>query len=77
MEYISFNGIPGSQLYYDALKNKFHYLKIMRGILFHSYSLNLYQQNILAHEILKLRDEKFIQIITNSKFSRKIKKIWN
>ena len=67
--------LPGSQLYSDALKNKIPLPEKYEEFSFHSYSTKpLPTEYLEAHEILKLRDEKFIQYFTNSKFLEKIGK---
>ena len=67
--------LPGSQLYSDALKNNIPLPEKYEEFSFHSYSTKpLPTEYLEAHEILKLRDEKFIQYFTNSKFLEKIGK---
>ena len=67
--------LPGSQLYSDALKNNISLPEKYEEFSFHSYSTKpLPTEYLEAHEILKLRDEKFIQYFTNSKFLEKIGK---
>ena len=67
--------LPGSQLYSDALKNNIPLPEKYEEFSFHSYSTKpLPTEHMEAHEILKLRDEKFIQYFTNSKFLEKIEK---
>ena len=67
--------LPGSQLYSDALKNNIPLPEKYEEFSFHSYSTKpLPTEYLEAHEILKLRDEKFIQYFTNSNFLEKIEK---
>ncbi len=67
--------LPGSQLYSDALKNNIPLPEKYEEFSFHSYSTKpLPTEHMEAHEILKLRDEKFIQYFTNTKFLEKIEK---
>jgi anaerobic magnesium-protoporphyrin IX monomethyl ester cyclase len=67
--------LPGSQLYSDALKKSIPLPEKYEEFSFHSYSTKpLPTEHMEAHEILKLRDEKFIQYFTNTKFLEKIEK---
>ena len=67
--------LPGSQLYSDALKNNIPLPEKYEEFSFHSYSTKpLPTEHMEAYEILKLRDEKFIQYFTNTKFLDKIEK---
>lgn len=70
--------LPGSQLYKDALKNGVKLPETYEGYSFHSYeTLPLPTKNLSAAEILKLRDEKFIEYHSNPKFLKRIENKFN
>ena len=67
--------LPGSELFKNALKNNIKLPDSYEGYSFHSYSTQpLPTENLSAAEILKFRDEKFIEYHTNSNFLDKIEK---
>ena len=67
--------LPGSELFKNELKNNIKLPDTYEGYSFHSYSTQpLPTENLSAAEILKLRDEKFIEYHTNNNFLDKIEK---
>ena len=66
--------LPGTQLYQMAIKNNIKLPKDYESFSFHSYNTQpLPTEKLTAGEILKLRDEKFIEYHSNPKFLQKIK----
>ena len=66
--------LPGTQLYQMAIKNNIKLPKDYESFSFHSYNTQpLPTEKLTAGEILKLRDEKFIEYHSNPKFLKKIK----
>ena len=66
--------LPGTQLYQIAIKNNIKLPKDYESFSFHSYNTQpLPTEKLTAGEILKLRDEKFIEYHSNPKFLQKIK----
>lgn len=66
--------LPGSQLYKQALDENIRLPKKYNEFSFHSYeTLPLPTKELKAYEVLKLRDEKFIEYFTNKNFKEKIK----
>jgi len=67
--------LPGSELYKNALKNNIKLPDNYDGYSFHSYTTQpLPTEKLSAAEILKLRDEKFIEYHSNNNFLNKIEK---
>ena len=67
--------LPGSQLYKNALEHKIKLPENYEGYSFHSYNTQpLPTEKLKAEEILKLRDEKFIEYHSNINFLNKIEK---
>ena len=67
--------LPGSELYKNALKNNIKLPDNYDGYSFHSYTTQpLPTEKLSAAEILKLRDEKFIEYHSNDNFLNKIEK---
>lgn len=65
--------LPGSYLYKNAIDNNIKLPENYEGYSFHSYNTQpLPTKNLLAGEILKLRDEKFIEYHSNLDFLKKI-----
>jgi len=65
--------LPGSLLYSQALKNDTLLPNSYEGYSFHSYeTLPLPTENLTASEILKLRDQKFLEYHQNKDFLIKI-----
>ena len=65
--------LPGSQLYKDSIDKNIPLPKSYEGYSFHSYdTLPLPTENMEAYEILKLRDEHFIEYHNDNKFIDKI-----
>jgi radical SAM superfamily enzyme YgiQ (UPF0313 family) len=66
--------LPGSQLYKNAVDQKIKLPENYEGYSFHSYnSQPLPTASLSAGEILKIRDQKFIEYHTDKKFLMKIK----
>ena len=66
--------LPGSQLYKNAVDQKIELPENYEGYSFHSYnSQPLPTDSLLAGEILKIRDQKFIEYHTDKNFLTKIK----
>ena len=66
--------LPGSQLYKEALDNGIDLPKTYSGYSFHAYdTVCLSTQKLESWEILRYRDDAFIQYHTNPKFLKKIK----
>jgi radical SAM superfamily enzyme YgiQ (UPF0313 family) len=66
--------LPGSQLYKNAVDQKIKLPENYEGYSFHSYnSQPLPTASLSAGEILKIRDQKFIEYHTDKKFLIKIK----
>jgi hypothetical protein len=66
--------LQGYQLYNESLKNKIKLPDNYEGYSFHSYNTQpLPTENLSAANILKLRDEKFIEYHTNDAFLKRIK----
>lgn len=67
--------LPGSQLYYDALKKKLKLPEKYEEFSFHAYeTIPLSTDSLKAHEILKERDNKYLEYFNNEVFLEKIKK---
>jgi anaerobic magnesium-protoporphyrin IX monomethyl ester cyclase len=65
--------LPGSELYNQALKNKLELPKNYEGYSFHSFdTLPLPTKYLKPAEILKLRDEKYIEYHANPLFLQKV-----
>ena len=68
-------GLPGSQLYKDALENNIDLPRKYSEFSFHSYDTKpLPTESLKAREILKLRDDHFHLYFSNKNFQSKIKK---
>ena len=66
--------LPGSELYKNAVKQKIKLPENYEGYSFHSYnSQPLPTETLSAGEILKIRDQKFIEYHTDKNFLIKIK----
>ena len=66
--------LPGTQLYKNAIENKIPMPESYEGYSFHSYNtLPLPTEKLLASDVLRLRDEAFINYHNNEKFLRRIK----
>jgi hypothetical protein len=66
--------LPGSQLYKNAVDQKIKLPENYEGYSFHSYnSQPLPTVSLSAGEVLKIRDQKFIEYHTDKKFLTKIK----
>ena len=67
--------LPGSQLYKNALDKKYKLPDTYEGYSFHSYETQpLQTESLKPHEILKYRDESFINYHTKKSFLNKIEK---
>ena len=67
--------LPGSELYKQAIENNIKLPESYEGYSFHSYStLPLPTEKLSAAEILKFRDESFINYHTNNFFLDRVKK---
>tara|TARA_B100000886_G_C20426272_1_gene494211 strand:+ start:6108 stop:7655 length:1548 start_codon:yes stop_codon:yes gene_type:complete len=67
--------LPGSQLYKKALDDKIKLPENYEGYSFHSYNTQpLPTDHLKAFEVLKLRDEKFIEYHNSKNFLDKIEK---
>ena len=67
--------LPGSQLYKEAVEKKIKLPENYEGYSFHSYNTQpLPNENLRADEILKIRDEKFIEYHSNVAFLNNIEK---
>jgi len=67
--------LPGSQLYKNALDKKYKLPDTYEGYSFHSYETQpLQTETLKSHEILKYRDESFINYHTKKSFLNKIEK---
>lgn len=67
--------LPGSQLYFDAKKNNVPLPEKYEDFSFHSYTtLPLSNENLSSAEILKFRDDAFINYHKNKNFLNRIKK---
>ena len=67
--------LPGSMLFKKALENGIKLPESYEGYSFHSYDTQpLPTEKLTAGEILKLRDQKFIEYHSNPRFLEKIKK---
>lgn len=67
--------LPGSQLYYDAIKNKVKLPEDYEGYSFHSYNTQpLPTEKLTPGEILKFRDEAFRKYHTHKPFLDRIEK---
>ncbi len=65
--------LPGSSLYKQALENNIELPKTYSGYSFHSYdTLPLPTKYLKNYEVLKLRDEAFINYHTDKKYLKKI-----
>jgi len=66
--------LPGSKLYYDALKKNVKLPETYEGYSFHSYeTLPLPTDTLSPKEILKFRDEAFVKYHSNTKFLERVK----
>jgi len=66
--------LPGSQLYKNAVDQKIKLPENYEGYSFHSYNTQpLSTASLTAGEILKIRDQKFLEYHTDTKFLNKIK----
>ena len=66
--------LPGSQLYKNAVDQKIKLPENYEGYSFHSYNTQpLSTASLAAGEILKIRDQKFLEYHTDTKFLNKIK----
>jgi radical SAM superfamily enzyme YgiQ (UPF0313 family) len=66
--------LPGSQLYKEALEKGYNLPNSYEGYSFHSYSTqNLPTETLKDYEILKLRDDAFIEYHTYTPFLERIK----
>ncbi len=67
--------LPGSPLYYEALKKNIKLPEKYEEFSFHSYeTLPLPTKELKAYEILEARDRKFLEYFSNSVFLDKIEK---
>jgi len=65
--------LPGSQLYKNAIEKNIELPENYEGYSFHSYnSQPLPTEKLTAAEVLKIRDEKFIEYHNNPNFLRRI-----
>ena len=65
--------LPGSKLYKDAVKNNIKLPDSYEGFSFHSYeSQPLRNENLSAAEILKMRDDAYIEYHNYEPFLNKI-----
>jgi radical SAM superfamily enzyme YgiQ (UPF0313 family) len=65
--------LPGSQLYKSAIEKNIELPENYEGYSFHSYnSQPLPTENLTAGEVLKIRDEKFMEYHNNPLFLKKI-----
>jgi anaerobic magnesium-protoporphyrin IX monomethyl ester cyclase len=65
--------LPGSQLYKNAIEKNIELPENYEGYSFHSYnSQPLPTEKLTAAEVLKIRDEKFIEYHNNPSFLRRI-----
>lgn len=66
--------LPGSKLYYDAIRNNISLPSSYEGYSFHSYeSLPLPTEKLLPEQILKFRDDAFIKYHSDKRFLNRIK----
>jgi radical SAM superfamily enzyme YgiQ (UPF0313 family) len=66
--------LPGSQLYKNAVDQKIKLPENYEGYSFHSYNTQpLSTASLTAGEILKIRDQKFLEYHKDTKFLNKIK----
>ena len=67
--------LPGSKLYHDAMEQDIKLPQNYEEFSFHAFNtLPLPTKHLSPGEVLKLRDEKFIEYHSNKKFLDKIQK---